>query len=298
MWNSYLQDFFVKYDYPQAGAAALLEHLDSICRHPQMRAVMQQAVSAYESWQEPTRENIQNLLVQVRQGAQEWNFQTESTELLLFLLLCPHLEQLYLNKGLSQDWFAGVTRDLRSKLNECHTIRGIWGSFVADWFVRFFAVDRFVPGRLQFELIAIPESYCPEGYAHMAGKPAVNVHIPSGAPLRREEVRASIEAAAQFFADRFPDRKVLFICRSWLLFPGHREMLPESSGIRQFMGEFTLAGTYDDPTGHDLWRIFDTDNTADIDALPQNTSLQRAYTSWLKAGKAVGGGIGIRYIQV
>ena len=120
MWNSYLQDFFVKYDYPQAGAAALLEHLDSICRHPQMRAVMQQAVSAYESWQEPTRENIQNLLVQVRQGAQKWNFQTESAELLLFLLLCPHLEQLYRNKGLSQDWFAGVTRDLRSKLNECH----------------------------------------------------------------------------------------------------------------------------------------------------------------------------------
>ena len=73
---------------------------------------------------------------------------------------------------------------------------------------------------------------------------------------------------------------------------------PEESGIRQFMEEFTLAGTYDDPTGHDLWRIFDTDNTQDLDALPQKTSLQRAYAQWLKDGKAVGGGIGIRYIPV
>ena len=87
------------------------------------------------------------------------------------------------------------------------------------------------------------------------------------------------------------------ICHSWLLFPGHLEMLPESSGIRQFMAEFTLAGAYDDPTGHDLWRIFNTDNTADLDALPQETSLQRAYVKWLKAGRSPGGGIGIRYLQ-
>lgn len=298
MWKVFLQDFFVQYEYPKAGASALLESLERICGHRQMLEVMQQAVSAYESWQTPGKEDVQKLLLQVRQSAQDYEFPKESTELLLFLLLCPHLEVLYRQKGLPADWFAGVARDLRSKLNECYAVRGIWGSFVADWFVRFFAIDRFVPGRLQFELIAIPESYCPEGFAHMAGQPAVNVHIPSGAPLRREAVRESMWAAAKLFADRFPEGKVLFICHSWLLFPGHREMLPESSGIRGFMEEFTLAGSYEDPTGHDLWRIFHTDHVSDIDSLPQNTSLQRAYVAWMKAGKGVGGGLGIRYIQV
>ena len=297
MWNELLKEFFLKYEYPQAGAEALLESLDAICAHPGMFALMAQGVAAYESWQSPEKEDIQTLLNQVRQGAETHGFPKESTELLLFLLLCPHLEALYRQKGLPDDWFAGVARDLRSKLNECHAVRGIWGSFVADWFVRFFAVDRFVPGRLQFELIAIPAQYCPEGFAHMAGQPAVNVHIPSGAPLRPEDVRSSMAAAAQFYADRFPDGNVLFICHSWLLFPGHLEMLPESSGIRQFMAEFTLAGAYDDPTGHDLWRIFNADNTADLDALPQETSLQRAYVKWLKAGRSPGGGIGIRYLQ-
>ena len=298
MWNDFLKDFFVKYEYPQAGAEALLESLDGICRHGQMFSVMQQAVAAYESWEKPTKEDIHQLLLQVRQAANHYSFPNEPAELLLFLLLCPHLEALYRQKGLPAEWFSGVARDLRSKLNECYAVRGIWGSFVADWFVRFFAVDRFVLGRLQYELIAIPAEYCPAGFSHMAGAPAVNIHIPSGAPLLREAVRASMASAARLYADRFPDGNVLFICHSWLLFPGHLEMLPAESGIRQFMEEFTLAGSYEDPNGHDLWRIFDTDNTKDLDSLPQETSLQRAYVAWLKAGKAVGGGIGIRYIQL
>lgn len=298
MWNDSLKEFFLKYDYPQAGAEALLESLEALCAHRQMFSLLERSVAAYESWQTPEKADIQALLNQVRQGAGDYGFRKEPAELLLFLLLCPHLEALYRQKGLPEDWFAGVARDLRSKLNECHAVRGIWGSFVADWFVRFFAVDRFVPGRLQFELIAIPAEYCPEGFTHMAGTPAVNVHIPSGAPLRPEAVRESMAAAARFYADRFPDGNVLFICHSWLLFPGHLEMLPEDSGIRQFMAEFTLAGTYDDPSGHDLWRIFNTDHTDDPEALPQDTALQRAYVRWLKDGKTVGGGIGIRYIRV
>ena len=298
MWNTFLKDFFVKYDYPPAGGAALLESLKAICAHDQMLSLLRQAVDAYESWQTPVKTDVQALLLQVRQGAETYGFPKESTELLLFLLLCPHLEILYRQKGLPEDWFVGVTRDLRSKLNECYAVRGIWGSFVADWFVWFFSLDRFVMGRLQYECIPIPAAYCPAGFEHMAGQPAVNLHIPSGVPLRQADVQASMAEAARFYADRFPDGNVLFICHSWLLFPGHKEMLPEESGIRQFMEEFTLAGTYDDPTGHDLWRIFDTDNTQDLDALPQKTSLQRAYAQWLKDGKAVGGGIGIRYIPV
>ena len=132
----------------------------------------------------------------------------------------------------------------------------------------------------------------------MAGQNALNVHIPSGRPLIQQEIRDSMAEAAAFFAPQFSEGKVLFICHSWLLFPGHLEMLPERSGIRAFMEEFNIAGSYEDPTRHDLWRIFGTEAVDDPDTLPQRTSLQRAYVRWLKDGKTVGGGLGFRYIQV
>ena len=297
MWHTYLQEFFKTHDYPEAAVPPLLESLNSILAHEKMGAALLDAVSQYESWESPEKEAVKALLAQVRQASREYGFQNETAELLLFLMLCRHLEQLYQRKGLPAAWFLGVPRDLRSKLNECYTIRGIWGSFVADWFVWFFSLDRFVMGRLQFECIPIPASYCPAGFEHMAGQPAVNLHIPSGAPLRQSDVQASMAEAAKFYAHRFPDGNVLFICHSWLLFPGHLEMLPDSSGIRQFMSQFTLAGTYEDPDRHDLWRIFHTDDVKNENTLPQDTSLQRAYVQWLKAGKTVGGGIGIRFMK-
>lgn len=298
MRNTYLQDFFKKHDYPAEGAAALLDTWKQIEAHPRMAPLVLNMVEDYETGRLATIEDFRARMVQLRQGEETFGFSKEPTELLLFLLCTRHLAQLYRQYGLPESWFDGVARDLRSKLNECHTLRGIWGSFVPDWFLRFFSLARFVIGRLQYEMIPVPDSYCSDANAALRGQPSVNIHIPSGAPLRQDEVRASMAGAARFFADRFPDRKVLFICRSWLLFPGHREMLPEESGIRKFMEEFPVVDPYCDPTGHDLWRIFNTEDTADIDALPQNTSLQRAYRSWLKAGKPVGGALGIRYMQM
>ena len=130
----------------------------------------------------------------------------------------------------------------------------------------------------------------------MAGKPAVNIHIPSGAPLRREEVRASIEAAAQFFADRFPDRKVLFICRSWLLWPKHEEILKPTSNILAFYRVFEIldSNTYN---GYPALRfIFDSEEP-NPDKLPADNSLKRAYVELLRRGEPAGWGYGIAFIE-
>lgn len=298
MWNAFLTRYFQEYDYPQEGAQSLLAVLEQILSHETLAPVLLGAVEEYARTAPEVSEQVTALMQRVHAAVLETDICPEATDLLFFLLCMKPLKQRYEEAKLPMDCYRGVADDLRAKLHECYALKGIWGTFVASWFSRFFSLGRFPMGRLQYECIPIPESYCPEGYAHMAGQPAVNVHIPSGRPLRREDVRASMAEAAAFFAPRFPDGKVLFICHSWLLFPGHLEMLPETSGIRAFMEEFTVAGTYDDPTGHDLWRIFYTENHDDLDALPQNTSLQRTYVRWLKAGKAVGGGIGIRYIQV
>lgn len=298
MWKEFLTRYFQEFDYPREGAASLLQSLDLALAHEALAPVLLGAVAEYEQTAPSVSEQVSALMQRVHAVALNTDLPTEAVDLLFYLLCMKPLKQRYEKAGLPREYYSGVAADLRFKLNECYALKGIWGTFVASWFSRFFVLGRFPIGRLQYECIPIPESYCPEGYAHMAGQPAVNVHIPSGSPLIPQEVQASMEEAARFYAPQFPDGRVLFICHSWLLFPGHKEMLPESSGIRAFMEEFTLIGTYDDPNGHDLWRIFYTENTDNIDALPQNTSLQRSYVAWLKAGKAVGGGLGIRYIQM
>ena len=296
MWNTFLTDFLQKYDFPAEGSKSLLNSLDQVLSHSKLSDVILTAVQTYER-SAITQEAIMELLQQVKVAAAEADIPTETVELLFFMLCMKPLKARFDAAGLPEDYYAGVARDLRSKLNECHAVRGIWGSFVAHWFPRFFVPDRFVMGRLQYELITIPEQYCTPETAHFANQPAINVHIPSGAPLRIEDVRASMQEASQFYGRHFPGGNVPFVCHSWLLFPGHKEMLPENSGIRQFMEEFTLLSTFEEPQRSNLWRLFLTDDVWELDKLPQDTSLQRAYVAWLKEGKYVGGGLGLRFIQ-
>lgn len=298
MYRSYLQEFFVTYQYQPEGAQSLLAALDQILDHEVLAPVFLGAVEEYARAAPEVSEQVSALMQRVHTAVLGTDLCPEAADLLFYLLCMKHLKQRYEDAKLPMAYFRGVADDLRAKLHECYALKGIWGTFVASWFSRWFSLGRFAIGRLQYECIPIPESYCPEGYAHLAGQPAVNVHIPSGRPLICQEIRDSMAAAAAFFAPKFPDGKVLFICHSWLLFPGHLEMLPPSSGIRAFMEEFSVAGAYDDPAGDDLWRIFYTENVRDPEALPQNTSLQRAYVRWLKDGKTPGGGFGLRYIQL
>ena len=150
-------------------------------------------------------------------------------------------------------------------------------------------------GRLQFELRPMSACISPDGqYAFRGGELSVNVHIPSSGPLETAAVLDAYRQAAAFFADRFPGDAVLLRCHSWLLFPGHRVMLPPTSHIRRFSDTFQYIQTDISPEGSDLWRIFGAADTADPAKLPRETGLQRAYADWLQAGKPVGAGLGIR----
>lgn len=297
MYKDFLARFFLEYGYSEEGASALLNALDTALGNPIFAKALLGAVDNYASLSPVTPEPIAPMLESVRAAALGSGVSSETVDLLFFLLCMKPLKQRYQDAGLPLSYYDGIAFDLRSKLNECRRLKGIWGTFVAGWFYRFFSLGRFVMGRLQYERIPLPEAYCPHSMAHMAGQDVVNVHIPSGRPLIRDEVRASLAEAAAFYAPHFPNGQVIFVCHSWLLFPGHLEMLPENSGIRQFMEEFTVFDSFDDPQGRDLWRIFYREDVTDPDALPQETSLQRAYVKWLQDGKAVGGGAGIRIIQ-
>ncbi len=227
----------------------------------------------------------------LREDYADCEIASETVQLLFFVLISCHLKEKYKAKGIDEAVWRQSMCDLKAKLIECKNVRGIWGSFVADWFCGFFCMTRFGLGRLQYEITRIPEIKNEENKEY-TGKKVINIHIPGIGPLLPEDVEESLGLAAKFYADEFEGDEVLFHCGSWLLFPEHREFLPERSRILQFMDFFTVidSGYHDD--GHDLWRIFNTDEK-DVDKFPADTSLQRAYIAWLKAGNKPGWGRGI-----
>ena len=70
-------------------------------------------------------------------------------------------------------------------------------------------------------------------------------------------------------------------------------MLSETSNIRYFISDYELMshGEYKDYS--ETWRLFDTMYSGDIECLPADTSLRRAYVKLIKRGEHTGWGKGI-----
>lgn len=297
MDQAYLLQYMQENHFPPETVETYCRCLENIRRDSVLDTVIRQSVDAYKTGQAETRDAMQELVNRVGAAAEQSAEKPETVYMLFFILCTRHLRELYIREQKPLRYFDGLGADLVSKMTECYKVRGIWGTFVANWYPAFFVLERFVIGRLQYDIRQLPDCVTPDGKYCFRCQTAVNVHIPSGKPLKMADVHSSMQEAAGFFAYLFPDSdQVLFMCHSWLLFPGHYEMLPAESGIRQFMREFTVIRVDISPEGGDLWRIFDTDAHSDLGSLPQNTSLQKAYVGWLKAGKPVGAGLGFRYL--
>lgn len=76
------------------------------------------------------------------------------------------------------------------------------------------------------------------------GTPVINIHIQKGTDLQESRVETSLENAAEFFQNYFPETDYrAFLCCSWLLYPPMTKCLPPDSRIRKFADRFTIIGT-------------------------------------------------------
>lgn len=107
----------------------------------------------------------------------------------------------------------------------------------------------------------------------------------------------AFKRAYGFYRDDFPQGPLPFVCHSWLLFPEHERLLPETSHIRRFLSYFQLLDWGEDPRGGDLWRIFGRPYDGKPEDLPRNTSLQRVYANWLRTGRMPGWGFGLFFFD-
>lgn len=236
-------------------------------------------------------------LAEIKQLAEQFQKNEYSLDLLLILGSLPRLHEKYVENGISDEIFYESMDDIRCKVNECVECKGVVGTFVADWYDRFFKLTCFAYGRFQYEVMTYEgEDFAMScGKTFKAGDKYINMHIPSrGIPLTDEVRLASYKAAYPHFVYLFEDGIVIFGCSSWLLYPRHKEFLPEGMNLLKFMGDFEMVSGKETPDDfHDRWRVFGRYTDLPDDQLPKDTSMRRAYAEWLQAGNPTGRGFGI-----
>lgn len=214
--------------------------------------------------------------------------------MLLLLAMCKKLRERYAECGLSEELFYHTMADLRYKVVECYLLYGIHGTFVASWFWRFYEVDRFALGRLQFEVIKLGVDCEYEGTKLSADCNAINIHIPrTGTKLDHDEVLKSYYLAKEFYKDYFRYSPTVFTCHTWLLYPWNETVLSPKSNMYAFYKDFKIIASGDDNTHRDAWRLFDCLFAGDTSILPRNTSLRRAYAERIERGEPTGWGHGV-----
>lgn len=289
----YLEEFFKEFSYEAADAAYLLEVYDRIDANDAARALWDKALAHYDENSEYT--DNKTTLDLADQVAELLDIHAFTTELLIFICMSRRLKVRYQERGIDLSIFHNSMLDLRYKLDECKAVRGIIGSFVADWFTGFFRMTLFALGRLQFEVIKFNHTLELDGKQLTPETKVITIHIPrTGTPMSPEACDASFAMAKEFFAGQYSE-PCAFQCGSWLLFPKHREFLSEHSNTRKFMDRFTIynSGIYKD--GNALWRLFDTDEK-NPDRLPADSTMRRQYIAHMKQGGKTGWGEGIFFL--
>lgn len=148
---------------------------------------------------------------------------------------------------------------------------GRYGFDRGFWTVRQISCRLFRIGELEYEL------------TELEGEPAVSIHIPSDAKLKKDLLEASLKAARERISESFPDYAgSVMYCQSWLLSPTLGELLPESSNILTFQSFFEISPLPEANEDVALWVFKNPD--LPVQQYPENTSLQRKLKQFLLQG--------------
>lgn len=212
---------------------------------------------------------------------------------LLFYLECTGpLRDRYDAAGIGREIFYDTMRDTRYKLDECRRVYGVFGITPIGWYEEFLTMQRFAFGRLQFDITTYRrESTTVCGYPLNEGDFVLNCHIPSSGPLTPESCMDAYRRAYAFFADRLRDRILPITCNSWLLYPDHYDIFGDNT--RKFIDSYALISTKQSEQFNNAWRIFYRSDIENLDQFPTDTSLQRRFIDYIRAGGSFGSGFGV-----
>ncbi len=172
------------------------------------------------------------------------------------------------------DTFACFSRFVR----EHKESYGNYGFDRGFWTVRQVSGKLFRIGQMEYELTALE------------GKKAISLHIPSDAHLNgfRESWKLAKPLLGRVFTD-YAEAPVF--CRSWLLAPELKQLLPGNSQILAFQKNFHIRSLNVSTGGYKLW-VF-KDPRLPPEAYPEDTTLQRNLKAWVLNGGTLTDALGI-----
>lgn len=161
--------------------------------------------------------------------------------LISYLFLCEKTKEKYAAMGLPESVLDATLADLVRWTVEWTNVKGELYLGELSWLARHLSASIFRIGRLQYCKGKAAEDFSSLGVSK--GDPIIEVHIPKGEKLTKENCLASLCAARAFFAKHFPDYDYkCFTTHSWLLDDTLKKYLPEQSGILAFASLFEIAG--------------------------------------------------------
>lgn len=187
----------------------------------------------------------------------------------------------YQEKGISGEIYVDTFKCFTRFIEECKAKTGKYAFDRAFWTWRQSSMLLFRIGELEYEII------------EEKGKKEISIHIPSDAKMSDEIIDSSIKAAQEFFAIHYPEYADCdYVCDSWLLSPKLKELLNEDSNIIRFQNRFEIIEENKEAKDIFEW-LFKTNEDADIETLPENTSLQRKAKAILLKGDNIGIAVGM-----
>lgn len=107
------------------------------------------------------------------------------------------------------------------------------------------------------------------------GDDVINVHIPSGAKIDKENCDIAYNKAIKTLEKIFPGKKFkAFCCWSWLMDPELKEILNEKSNILSFQSYYEKIPV--NSTGQEVFVFVHPKPFEQYEELPENTSLEKA----------------------
>ena len=192
----------------------------------------------------------------------------------------------YCEQGISRRVYRDTFYDLTLWCENCYKAYGEYGIAQYDWFCRHLDMSLFRLGRLEFEKIPSLWEIQTDGISVHKGDPVISVHIPQGEKLELDACLDSFRQAEQFWKE-----KQVYLCHSWLLYPGLKEIMKPESNILQFQTLFHIVAV-DFEWREAEERIFGELET-DPRSYAEDTSLQRAARKYLLSGEKLGSGLGV-----
>ena len=292
--NNYKHTLLVmdKLEFPEDAKKAIIAAEEKIISNEKANKIYESMYRAY--WLK--KKNFDYFKDKTKALAEEINEHIYTVHLVLLLNCTKPLLAKYKSEGISEEIYWNSILDIKVKTLECKENYDIWGTFVEGWFRGFFNLTRFGLGRFQYDLSDFGEEiYEDNGIVIKDNEFVLGMHIPSHLGALTYDVRMdSYKKAFEFFG-KTKGEYIVFMCSSWLVFEGYREVFKEGSNMADFMADFDIIKNdyAEENIFSNSLAVFGMEYNGDTSKFPTDTSLQRNFIKYLNDGKRCGHGHGV-----